>query len=162
MLGKRNMRESIGYVTLGLFSHALLDELLEAKSNLSIAPKRKEMIELARDSLLAVDSPEKIPDRSRFADLVFQNYQEITTLRSVLNPRGIFKDSAQVEESLNIILRDKTDRGKRGRHIEKAIGFFRELAKNAIINAETPEERIPPGVRQVASSPSFTQLYSGS
>jgi len=30
MLGKRNMRDSIGYVTLGLFSNALLNELQEA------------------------------------------------------------------------------------------------------------------------------------
>ncbi|GEM_PF-1941337 len=161
MLGKRNMRDSIGYVTLGLFSHALLDELLEAKSKPDIVPERKKMIELARESLLAVDSPEKITKRSRFADLVFQNYQEITTLRSVLNPQGIFKSSEEAEEALNIILGDKTDREKRGQHIEKTIGFFRELAKKSIINAETPEERVPPGVRQVASSSSFAQLYSG-
>lgn len=161
MLGKRNMRDSIGYVTLGLFSHAVLKELLEAESNPSTAPERRNMINLSIDSLLALDSPDEIK-LPRLADLVFQDYQEITTLQNVFKTHRKFKRSTDLKEALENIVRDDSNETQRTECIRNVISFFKELALKAIINAETPEERVPPGVRQVASSRSFAQLYAGS
>ncbi len=149
MLGRKNIRDSIGYVTLGLFSHALLDELLEAKRKPESPPEHKEMIKLAIDSLKAIESPEDI-EQSRLENLVFQNYQEVTTLRKMFPTRQI-KDSKSLRELLNTIVEKDNNKRKRLKSIDKGITFFAELAQKAVINAEYPEERVPAGVRQLVS-----------
>ena len=57
MLGRRKIRDSIGYVTLGLFSQALLDELSEVKKRPEAPPTRRRMIDIAAESLGALSSP---------------------------------------------------------------------------------------------------------
>ncbi len=147
MLGKRNMRDSIGYVTLGLFSNALLKELQEAANNPGCVPEHREMIDLAIDSFHEIQSPKSIT-RPRFADLVFQKHQEANALRKTLsssktNPR-------EMNKVLDTIVKEEVTSDRRSKGIEKAVDFFRELARTAIIKAECPEERIPPGVAQLA------------
>jgi len=150
MLGKRNIRDSIGYVTLGLFTHALLDELLEAKSKPESAPIRKKMITLAVESLSEIESTEESKSLPT-SDLVFQNYQEVTTLREVLSKQQELKTSSQLRKLLNAVIQSDIDKEERAENIDKGIGFFAELARRAIIKAECPEERVPPGVRQLVS-----------
>ena len=147
MLGKRNMRDSIGYVTLGLFSNALLNELQEAANNLGCVPEHREMIDLAIDSFHEIQSPKSI-SRPHFADLFFQKHQEASALRKTL--RSSRTTPRKVTDMLDTIVRDEVSADKRSKSIEKAVGFFRELARTAIIKAECPEERIPPGVAQLA------------
>lgn len=150
MLGRRNIRDSIGYVTLGLFSHALLDELLEAKRKPGDPPAKRKMITIATESLKAIRSPRDV-DASLWRDLVFQNYQEARTLFSVIDAhRGVDKP-AELENMLVEILRVETTATKRLHDVDKAIAFFGELARMAVINAECPEERVPPGVRQLVA-----------
>lgn len=148
MLGKRNIRDSIGYVTLGLFTHALLDELLEAKSRPENPPHRCDMINLAIESITSIEKPEESIS-SNTADLVFQNYQEITTLNEALSVHREPSDLRELQEVLNNIVESHVDSQKRGENIKKGIDFFAEVARRAIINAECPEEQVPPGVRQL-------------
>lgn len=90
MLGKRNIRDSVGYVTLGLFSHGVLDELFDAEPNLSKPPESREKIELAIDSLSALN-PSVKPGSPRHSDLIFQTHQERNALYRLLkkHPGGI-------------------------------------------------------------------------
>jgi hypothetical protein len=141
------MRDSIGYVTLGLFSNALLNELQEAANNPGCVPEHREMIDLAIDSFHEIQSPKSI-SRPRFADLVFQKHQEANALRKTLHSSRT--TPRKVTDMLGTIVKDKVSVDKRSESIKKAVGFFRELARTAIIKAECPEERIPPGVAQFA------------
>jgi len=149
MLGRRNVRDSIGYVTLGLFTNALLDELFEAKRKPETPPARKRMIAIAADSLQAIKSPEKV-EPSRWRDLVFQNYQEARTLhRALVVLKG--NDVDQLRNTLENIVGTDTTKESRVESADRAIEFFGELARMAVINAESPEEQVPPGVRQLVS-----------
>jgi len=151
MLGRRNIRDSIGYVTLGLFAHALLDELLEAKKKPEAAPVRKKMMRLAEESLEAMESPDAV-EPSRWRNLVFQNYQESETLRTVLSAHPEVGDIGGLREILSTIVLPNATRDERLENIDKAMDFFAELARMAVINAECPEEQVPPGVRQLVAS----------
>jgi len=152
MLGRRNIRDSIGYVTLGLFTHALLNELLEAKGKPAYAPTRTEMITLAIDSLKAIESPAQF-EPSRKTELVFQNYQEVTTLRKMFDTQKILegqdtvKSLRSLQGVLNKIISTDIEAIERLGYLSKAIEFFSNLARKAVINAEYPEEKVPPGVR---------------
>lgn len=149
MLGKRNMRDSIGYVTLGLFSNALLNELQEAANNPGCVPEHREMIDLAIDSFHEIKFPKSI-SRPRFADLVFQKHQEANALRKTLSSSKTKTNLREMNKVLDTIVKDEVTADRRSKSIEKAVDFFRELARTAIIKAECPEERIPPGVAQLA------------
>ena len=150
MLGRRNIRDSIGYVTLGLFTHALLDELLEAKKKPEIPPDKQKMITIATQSLKAIKSPAEV-DPSHWRNLVFQNYQEAKTLQETFVANAGIENPDELEEILDIITQTNTNQSNRLLNIEKAMSFFEKLAQMAIINAECPEERVPPGVRQLVS-----------
>jgi len=149
MLGRRKIRDSIGYVTLGLFTNALLVELLEARRNPQVPPTRNRMIAIASDSLQAVKSPEEV-ESSRWRDLVFQNYQEARTLHTVLLKQSV-DDVDLLRETLDRIIKADTTSDTRVASADSAIEFFGELARMAVINAECPEEQVPPGVRQLVS-----------
>jgi hypothetical protein len=148
MLGRRNIRDSIGYVTLGLFSHALLDELLEARRKPSGPPTKRKMITIATYSLKAIRCPTDV-DRSQWRDLVFQNYQEARTLLDALGAHTGVSSADELENTLDDIVQEETTEDKRLSDIDKAIGFFGELGRMAVVNTECPEERVPPGVRQL-------------
>ena len=150
MLGRRNIRDSIGYVTLGLFTHALLDELLEVKKRPESPPDRHKMITIATQSLKAIRSPAEV-DPSHWRDLVFQNYQEARTLQGAFAANVGITNPEQLEKILDDIIKTDTNTSKRLSDIEKSTKFFETLAQMAIINAECTEERIPPGVRQLVS-----------
>jgi hypothetical protein len=149
MLGKRNMRDSIGYVTLGLFSNALLNELQEAANNPSCVPKNRDMIDLAIDSLTETLSPKSI-SRPRFAELVFQRHQEANALRKTMKSPKTNTNLNKMTKVLNKIVKDNVTANERSKSIKEAVDFFRELARTSITQAECPEERIPPGVAQLA------------
>ncbi len=150
MLGRRNVRDSIGYVTLGLFSHALLNELLEAKRKPGTPPAKRKMITIATESLKAIRSPKEV-DTSLWRDLVFQNYQEARTLFSAIDAHRGIGSAAELENLLGEIVRAETTEAKRLSDIDRTIRFFGQLARMAIINAECPEERVPPGVRKLVA-----------
>lgn len=147
MLGKRNMRDSVGYVTLGLFSNALLNELFEAKQETSIAPVRIEMITLAIESLENV-SCENLP-AGLASKLVFQDYQEVSTLRTTLSSSAINNVSG-LSGILKTIINSEIDEPIRRTNIDNSILFFSTLAHSAIINAERTTEDAPLGVRHLA------------
>lgn len=147
MLGRRNIRDSMGYVTLGLFTNALLDELLEIRRHIDDAPERTKIIKLAIKSLEAVDSPQSV-DPKLLPDLVFQDYQEVSTLRKILSSSSM-SSSDLVRNLIDIC--DTIDSNKRGKDVLAAIGFFSELSHKSIVNAERTEERIPPGVKLIGS-----------
>jgi len=150
MLGKHDIKDSIGYVTLGLFANALLDELLEAASNPESSPKKKSMIELAMDSIQAFQDPGSI-ERPRFEELVFQDYQEAKALRKTLrSPQATFNNVSNLFDSLMNIINDDVSSEKRKINIHKSITFFCKLGREAIIDAECPEEQIPAGVIRLA------------
>lgn len=149
MLGKRNMRDSIGYVTLGLFSNALLNELQEAANNPKYIPEHRKMIILAIDSFHEIQSPKSI-GRPRFAELVFQKHQEAKALKKTLSSLKTKTNLDEMAEVLDTIVKEGIAAGRRSECISKAVDFFRELARTSIIKAECPEERIPPGVAQLA------------
>ena len=150
MLGRRNIRDSVGYVTLGLFSHALLDELSEARNTPDVSPKRQRAMRLAIDSLEAIENPNG-HEPCELKKLIFQNYQEVTTLRKMFSDeRGVatFNDLRAI---LSMVVDSDTEESERMTSIDTAIGFFSGLARKAVINAEYSEERVPASVRQLIS-----------
>lgn len=151
MLGRRNIRDSIGYVTLGLFSHALLDELLEARREPEAPPVRKEMVNRAIDSLRAISSPERV-EPSRWRNLAFQNYQEIRTLFATLEEQEGKTNIEELAAMLEGIVSEATEKDNRLEDIQKTMDFFRSLARTAVMNAESPEEQVPPSIRKLVAS----------
>ena len=150
MLGKHDIKESIGYVTLGLFANALIDELLEAGSHPESPPKEKPMIKLAVDSIEAFEKAD-VGNRQGFEELVFQDYQEARALRKTLRSREATFDSASsLRDSLKKIVEAEISKEERKENIRMAITFFCKLGREAIIDAECSEEQIPPGVIRFA------------
>lgn len=151
MLGKRNIRDSVGYVTLGLFSHGVLDELFDAEPNLSKPPESKEKIELAIKSLSALNP--SVQRRSPLhSDLIFHTHQERNALYRLLkkHPAGINRVEDLYQLLSSIVAEDAKSRERR-QSVDKAIRFFTELARDAAISVEFPEDRIPSGVRRLAA-----------
>jgi len=150
MLGKHDIKDSIGYVTLGLFSNALIDELLESAIHPESPPSKKDMIGLAIDSIDKFENPDSETE-SLFEDLVFQDYQEATALRKTLESEDtIFDNIAALRDSLGKIVKNNSNEQARKDNIHKAITFFCKLGRKAIVDAESPEEQIPPGVIRLA------------
>jgi hypothetical protein len=150
MLGRRSIRDSVGYVSLGLFAHAVLDELSEVRSKPETPPTRKKAIELAIRSLGAMQSATSLkPFESK--NLVFRSYQEVTTLRRMFSAGQRIKSPDELQSILSAIIGDDTKKSDRLASIEAAMLFFSELARKAVLNAEYSEERVPPGVRQLVS-----------
>jgi hypothetical protein len=149
MLGRRNIRDSIGYVTLGLFSHALLDELSEARRRPDARPVRREMIDLAIRSLAEyrLSATSSGVDTS---DLVFQDLQEVATLRKTLEEQANVATVERLIEVLDGVIRSGVSKKQRVRYLDNTITFFKSLARTAVMDAESSEERVPPGVRQLA------------
>lgn len=122
-------------------------------------PAHSDMIELAIESLSALENPRRTSP-SRVPDLVFQTYQEVSTLRRLLQAKKV--PSVSDPGSLKALLCTVVDKGKgipkprRAKAIDQSMTFFAELAKQAIINAESPEEKIPSGVRQIATKLAIT------
>jgi len=137
----------MGYVTLGLFTSALLDELLKIKKNPGATPEHTQVIKLTIDSLNAIKSPKAV-DKQSLPDLVFQDYQEVSTLRKTLS--SFSKSIDDIVKTLNDIC-ITSDSEKRSKDVYDAILFFMELAHRSIINAECTEERVPPGVKLLGS-----------
>jgi len=150
MLGKHDIKDSIGYVTLGLFANALIDELLEAGSHPELPPERKPMIKLAVDSVEAFEKVDPA-NRQGFEELVFQDYQEARALRKMLRSREATFDSASaLRDSLKKIVEAEVSKEEREENIRMVITFFCKLGQEAIIDAERSEEQIPPGVIRFA------------
>ena len=150
MLGKHDIKDSIGYVTLGLFANALIDELLQAASDPESPLTQKPMITLAMDSIQAFEKPGSIK-APRFEELVFQDYQEATALRKTLrSSEATFNDVSTLRDSLDKIVDADVNKETRKENIHKAITFFCKLGREAIVDAECPEEQIPPGVIRLA------------
>jgi hypothetical protein len=149
MLGRRNIRDSIGYVTLGLFSNALLDELSEARRRPDARPVRREMIDLAIRSLDEYESSKTSPDVDT-SDLVFQDLQEVATLHKTLEEQGDVTSVARLIEVLGGVIRSNVSKKQRVRYLDSTIAFFKNLAHTAVMDAESSEEPVPPGVRQLA------------
>jgi hypothetical protein len=112
MLGRRNIRDSIGYVTLGLFSYALLNELSEAKSKPDTPPQKRKVITIAIESLQAITSPEEVQPSS-WRNLVFQNYQEVRTLYGVFTTQQGINEPGELKCILDEIVQDGTTKSKR-------------------------------------------------
>jgi len=149
MLGRRNIRDSIGYVTLGLFSNALLDELSEARRRPDAPPVRREMIDLAIRSLDEYQSS-TTPSGVDTSDLVFQDLQEVATLRKTLEDQANVATVERLIEVLDGVIKSGVSKRQRIRHLDSTIAFFKSLARTAVMDAESSEERVPPGVRQLA------------
>ena len=82
---------------------------------------------------------------------MWQNYQEARTLRGALSAQEQLGDIEQLREVLNHITSSDTPAEQRSENADKAMRFFDGLARIAIMNAERPEERVPPGVRRLVS-----------
>ena len=150
MLGRRSIRDSVGYVSLGLFAHAVLSELSQARSKPGTAPTRKKAIELAIRSLEAMQSATTLkPSESK--NLVFRSYQEVTTLRRMFSADQRVKSPDDLQNTLKVIVADDTKENDRLASIKVTMHFFSEVARKAVLNAEYSEERVPPGVRLLVS-----------
>ena len=150
MLGRRSIRDSVGYVSLGLFAHAVLDELSEAKGNPEKPPTRNKAILLAIRSLGEMESVASLKSPGS-KSLVFRSYQEVTTLRGMFSTQSRVKDRVDLQKTLSAIVGDDTKKSTRSVSINTAMLFFSELARKAVLNAEYSEERVPPGVKQLVS-----------
>jgi hypothetical protein len=150
MLGRRSIRDSVGYVSLGLFAHAVLSELSQARRKPGTAPTRKKAVELAIRSLEAMQSATSLgPAESK--NRVFRSYQEVTTLRRMFSADQRIKNSEDLQNTLKVIVADNTKKKDRLASIGVGMLFFSKLARKAVLNAEYSEERVPPGVRQLVS-----------
>ena len=128
MLGMVNPRENMGYITAGLFCHALLDELLSGNSD--------KIQKIAINSILAHLNPELITI-DNYRDLVFQKYQEHELLVRIL------EQTKTLERELLLMFVNKD--------VNALIHFFRIMAKQAVIDAEYSHSNVPYGVRNLVN-----------
>jgi len=140
-------RTAIGYVSVGLFSHAILRELFEVEDSNGEKTPEEAVFARAISSLNDYENPGSVKLRRP----AFRSYQAVVTLCQVLElrPKGV--DSARkLSEELSRIIDGSTVAEDRLRSAQMAIGFFTELAKRAAINTQAPHEDIPAEVRQLA------------
>ena len=149
MLGTPDPRASMGYVTVGLFSHALLRELFsieEAKGELGPVSKN---IRCAIASLEDISNPR---EEDAGNTLVFRTYESVAALYQTFDSKpSQLENPNQVKELLDKILNPATERAERLAVTPKAITFFRALAQQAAINTQYPQDEIPAGVRKLAA-----------
>jgi hypothetical protein len=146
MLEQTDPRGSIGYVTLGLFSNALLRELFAIVDN---KEKSVATIQNAIDSLKDLDQP-VASEVGASEDLAFRSYQAYATLFDVLDShQTAFTRPGEVASLLEGVLK-AASLGERQANARQAIVFFRNLAKRAAVNSQVPQDEIPAGVRQLA------------
>jgi hypothetical protein len=69
---------------------------------------------------------------------MFTNYEQVSTLQDINQP---------TEEIVGVLA--AMLEGKDPQDVDKAIRFFHDLEKQALINCERPEEQIPSGIRQL-------------
>lgn len=160
MLGHRHIRDSIGYVTIGLFSSALLSELSEAKKNPDGVPKESELVQTLINSLEEYKNHGSI-SRERYPHLMFHRHQEFETLKDVLGLPAYcsclddvcLKKMNKVSDIFKKIINPQTAPKERYKSIEKAIKFSFKLGKRAIYNAEfaLPDNYVPLGVVDLLS-----------
>ena len=149
MLGTPDPRASMGYVTVGLFSHALLRELF------SIAEAEGASVPASKNILCAIASLEDIgnPGAEDAGDvLVFQTYESVSVLYQTFDLKlGGLEHPDQVKALLDQILDLQTEPAKKLEATLQAIAFFRALAQQAAINTQYPQDEIPAGVRELAA-----------
>jgi len=137
---------TIGYVTLGLFSNAVLRELFAIVDECGELPK-KEAIQAAIDSLRDLERPGSVSVASE--RLCFRGYEAAVTLFDVL-------ESGETQYTQTAELVDLLEKVKAGpkeprvENAESAISFFRQLSRRASVNSQVPQQLIPAGVRQLA------------
>lgn len=157
MLGRKSIRESVGYVAIGLFSQRVLDELFTAEATPKAPPEKNTRLKLALRSLDAIEDPTAI-EASSYSDLAFQSYQEFNALQRLLrtNKSAGLRTVTELKGTLKTILEEEGKPSRRAKCIKQAIVFFCDLAKIAAVSAEFPEEKIPPGIRKLASKLTHT------
>ena len=145
---------SIPYVSLGLFSSALLRELFAILDSEGAGIPKKETIENAILSLGNVENP-VTTESLEYRHLAFRSYEAIITLFDVLESEQTQMTSpTEVASLLDGVLQEHLSVEERLKRTNEALEFFRTLAKQAAINSQVPQQDIPAGVRQLAKEPS--------
>jgi hypothetical protein len=143
----RNIRDSVGFITLGLFSHTLLDELREIERNPSSGSKKN--LQLAIESIKALRGEIPLDRTTNRRDLLFQDYQEASTLQEILNTTPLpIEDLESLLQKINTGTELETLKA----NVEQAVAFFKKLAQRAILNIEFEDEQVPLGVYQLGVS----------
>ena len=127
------------YLSLALFAQRTTRALIDFVRNGDEEPMRKSLKE-ALTSLMQLSHGETSNVRS------FMYYEQVKTLH----------DMNKAPEEIIALLRSLLDRKgtQRQQHAnaEKAIEFFHELEKQALLNCERPQEEIPRGIRQLCQT----------
>jgi len=128
MLGRTYIRDQIGYITIGLFVHALLDEIIS--ENLGAA------WENAVKSVKALISPSEIC-KEDWKHLVFQSYQQWELLNRMLG-----KFQLSLVDLLDMLQDVKNNKAE-------IIQFLSETGRQAVIDVEYRSCPVPVSVRDV-------------
>ena len=148
MLGTPDPRASMEYVTVGLFSHALLRELFNIEEAKGKAVPTSKNIRCAIASLEDISNPR---EEDAGNALVFRTYESVAALYQTFDSKpGELADPNQVKALLDQILDPQTAPARKLADTLKAIEFFRALAQRAAINTQYPQDEIPAGVRALA------------
>jgi len=133
MLGRTYIRDQIGYITIGLFVHALIDEIIS--ENLGAVWK------IAIKSVKALLSPSAIC-KEDWKHLVFQSYQQGELLNRMLG-----KFQLSLVDLLDMLQDVKnTDERMAAHNKDELIQFLSETGRQAVMDVEY---RVPAGVRDV-------------
>lgn len=144
MLQHGDPRAGIGYVTLGLFSNAVLRELfaiVDSAGELRKSPA----IQAAIDSLNDLEHPGSATGVS--GRLRFRGYEAVVTLCDVLESSDYHTPTEVANLLQSVLAPQQEDRLKQA---EAGISFFRQLSRQASINSQVPQQDVPAGVRQLA------------
>jgi hypothetical protein len=162
---------SIGYVTVGLFSSAVLRNLFAIEdaeagnvqtdaidnfaaddSNLVHAREagnvQTDAIDNAIKSLKALEDPSSktgVPPHL----LAFRTYEGASTLFEVLEDETQLRRPSDVASLLENVLAPPPSPTRKALALS-AIAFFRKLSRQASINSQMPEQGIPARVRELA------------
>lgn len=124
--------QKMKYLSLALFAQRTIRALIAFKRVGDREPIRKRLEE-AHTSLNQVATGGTSNVRS------FMYYEQVRTLQEV----------NQHTEDIVAVLKSIVDGKSTKEDVDKAIQYFHELEKQALINCERPEEQIPASIRQL-------------
>lgn len=127
------------YLSLALFAQRTSNALIEFIHT----GKDETMRDMLTQALTSLDQVHKGTTSSVRA---FSSYEQVRTLYEAWKPRE------QVVTLLTALLNQKGTNRQQRQRARRALEFFHQLEKQALLNCERPQEEIPRGIRQLCQT----------
>lgn len=135
---------SVGFVNVGLFCQAVVNELFAIEDSKGRLPPHPASLKVAVESLKFIEG-EQVADPSSVA---FKSYEALV----ILSGTGSTQSVGDVKELLACIVDDTTPAPTRLTKTEQAIDIFTKFSSRALMNVRSPEDRMPEGVSKLVAN----------